>query len=269
MKIFFAAAQSIMFYAVPIWGYREFEQTEKLFTFFIKKMLTLPTNTPNYAIYLETRYNTQFSIAFKLHLSYIIKVLNMSSSRLPKMLAKETINRKISWYDEWLSILSNSDLPLPSSTAPSHLKECLTTAICAIENSKIEYFQSSAKSSTFHDCYSNLIYDGTTYFVDSNSCKAISYMFKARTGLLDINARAFKKNTVGLCSLCNLDAVENTHHFLGECPIYKNARLHYFGLPALSTSELYTLLNSHRINDIYNYICYALNYRKLLLTEFA
>jgi len=57
----------------------------------------------------------------------------------------------------------------------------------------------------------------------------MALIIKARGGLLNINARAFKDNTDGLCTLCNLDAPENTYHFISVCPVYKYARKVHLG----------------------------------------
>lgn len=101
MKIFDTAAKSIMFYGAQVWGFEEFESVEKLFRFFVKKILFLPSNTPNYMLHLETGFASQFSETLKLHCGYIAKVLSMSDDRLPHILAKETIFKNIFWVRKW------------------------------------------------------------------------------------------------------------------------------------------------------------------------
>jgi len=48
IKIFESTARSIMHYGSAVWGYKRFDQVEKLLRFFLKKVLFLPQNTPNY-----------------------------------------------------------------------------------------------------------------------------------------------------------------------------------------------------------------------------
>jgi len=108
LKIFETAANAILFYAAQVWGYKEYEKVEKLFSFFIKKMLFLPTNTPNYALYLETNMCSQCSKTLALHFSYIRKILLLPDNRLPHILAKEICRREISWFKEWKQICEKS-----------------------------------------------------------------------------------------------------------------------------------------------------------------
>ena len=73
LKIFDSAAKSIMFYGAQVWGYRSYDDVEKLFRYFIKKILYLPTNTPNYMLHIETGLSSLFIGTLDLHLSYIKK----------------------------------------------------------------------------------------------------------------------------------------------------------------------------------------------------
>lgn len=108
-----------------------------------------------------------------------------------------------------------------------------------------------------------------SFFLESLS-GTTSTVIKARGGLLDINAKAFKKSTVGLCTLCNLDAAENTVHLIGICPIYNAYRLQYFGKLVLDTNEVIAILNGNVLNFkmLQTYINACVKYRKLILNEF-
>ena len=64
LKIFAAASQSILRYGAEIWGFKTYEQVNKLLRYFLKKMLYLPKNK---------------------------KVLNLQNNRLPKILAEVSI----------------------------------------------------------------------------------------------------------------------------------------------------------------------------------
>ena len=59
-KIFDTAAKSIMFYGAQVWGLESNETVEKLFRFFIKKILFLPNNTPNFMLLLGNRFHSQY-----------------------------------------------------------------------------------------------------------------------------------------------------------------------------------------------------------------
>jgi len=60
VKIFDTAAKTIMQYGSAVWGYKRYAQVEKLHRYFLKRILFLPQNTPNYMLCLETNSKTQF-----------------------------------------------------------------------------------------------------------------------------------------------------------------------------------------------------------------
>ena len=106
MKIFDSASKSIMLYGAQIWGFERFNNVEKLFRFFIKKILYLPSNYPNYISHLETNYGTLFSCTVKLHPTYICRVLSLSRDRFPRILAEKIIESNLFWAKEWQNLCS-------------------------------------------------------------------------------------------------------------------------------------------------------------------
>lgn len=268
LKIFETAANSIMFYAAEVWGFEEFDQTEKIFRFFIKKLLFLPMNTPNYALYLETRTHNQYIKTLTLHFNYIRKVLAMPSYRLPRLLAEQTISKNISWAKKWQDLWCEFYPGEFQSFFGQNLFLEQVILLQAIKDFQWQQHVIAAKNSTFHDAYGTLSYENLCYFNDNFSAHVISLVFKARTGLLNINARAFKKDTIGLCTLCNMDAVENTYHFIAECPIFSRTRFQCFGNRKLSASQFLDVLNCNNILNLYKYLVNALKYRNLLISEF-
>ena len=94
-----------MFYAAQVWGYKKYDEVEKLLRFFIKKLLYLHKTTPNYMLYLETGLDSLFLSTLKLNFNYIQKVLQMNPNRLPYKLAFYVIDHKIHWASEWNNIL--------------------------------------------------------------------------------------------------------------------------------------------------------------------
>ena len=91
LKIFAAASQSILMYGAEVWGFKSYEEVNKLLRYFLKKMLYLPKNTPNYMLHLETDFSSLFSTSLRLHFGYIKKVLNLQNHRLPQILAEVSI----------------------------------------------------------------------------------------------------------------------------------------------------------------------------------
>lgn len=264
MKIFQAAAKSILFYGAQVWGFTRYEQVEKLLRFFIKKILYLPNNTPNYMINIETGLNSLFSDTLRLHLNYISHVLSLSRERLPRILAEKIIEKNIFWASSVSQLCSKLDIDVNVSYTETR-NICIINQLIVFEkNENIE----NARASQFHDIYPYLRYDLNGYFNDNRSQHMVSLIFQARGGLLNINARAFKKNTLGICTLCNMDEPENTVHFIGVCPIFKRERILRFGKSKLSKEECFEVLNGKCFLNLYIYLLNCLQYRRLLLNEF-
>ncbi|XP_055848181.1 uncharacterized protein LOC129913492 [Episyrphus balteatus] len=257
-KIYDAASRSIMLYCGQVWGYRERSQLEKLQRFFIKRCFLLPDNTPNYALHIETGLPKAFLTTLKLHFSYIRKTISLSNDRLPRILSEAVIRKSIFWAKEWLDLFHETWNGLHS------------ILLCKLNEKHWSEATTKANLSQFHDEYCNFLYTGVpNYFDDTNPRDMISLIFKARCGLLSINERAFHGDTNGICTLCNLDASENTFHFIGICPIFKGYRLKFLGNYVLSHSQLLNILNGNCYDNLYLYLKAALKYRYLILNEFS
>lgn len=269
VKIFESAAKTIMQYGSAVWGFKRFDQVEKLFRFFMKKMLFLPQNTPNYMLYLETGSKTQFWFTLRSHFNYILKVLQMPESRLPLILAKEVWNKKIDWFVEWQTLCTVHKVDPIEEFSLRHLKVKFFEILVKIEKVDIVNNIDNARASNFHDLYHSLEYPGCPYFNDNYTAHQISVIMKARGGLLNINARAFRDNTNGLCSICNLDKPENTFHVIGECPIFSYIRCLIYGKRSLSNNEVINILNGENFSKLYEFLCSSLKYRNLIVNEFS
>lgn len=266
LRIFHAASRSIMLYAAQVWGYQKYDEVEKLFRFFIKKMLYLPTTTPNYMLHLETGLDPLYISTLRLHFCYINKALNMNRNRLPRILAETIIAKNEFWAKEWTNLqqilnftASNSNQPLCSDWKP---------IIALLINKERENNVLKATTSQHHDLYSQLNYSVTPLLASNYSSRITSLIIKARGGMLDLNARAFRINSISTCALCNLEIAENTYHFLGVCPIYNGFRLQYFGKAQLGITEVLNILNGSDFNNMYKYVEISLKYRKLIINEF-
>lgn len=268
LKIFTAASKSIMFYGAQIWGINKYDEVEKLFRFFIKKMLYLPNNTPNYMLYLETGLHSLYLDTLKLHFDYIRKVLRMPNQRLPRILAEKIISKNTYWSEEWINLCDKLQYVPENNTRPlcEHYRPILDLLNVRERNDMI----SDARGSQFHDLYSQLDYCMPFLSATQLTSHVISILIKARGGLLDLNARSFRSSSVDLCSLCNLNVTENTLHFIGICPILKEFRLKYFGKTNLGINEVINTLNGCAFNytTLYKYLESCIKYRKLIINEF-
>lgn len=269
LKIFRAASQSILFYGAQIWGFMSFDQVEKLLRYFLKKMLYLPKNTPNYMLFLETGFSSLFLDTLNLHFGYIRKVLNLSSNRVAKILAEETIRLNVFWFPHWSELYRSSGLSLLDESWRIDIRDHHKLILETLQIKEYENFVNSARNSRLHDLYPTLQFDVDPYFRDGNSPYMVSLIFKARGGLLNLNTHIFNSHSSNLCSLCNCNAIENTYHLIGSCPIYASYRLQFFGNRILSTAEVNAILNGLDYSQLYKFLLSALKYRKLILSEFS
>lgn len=268
IKIFESCIKTILCYGSQVWGINEYDEVEKLQRFFFKKMYYLPNNTPNYMLYLETDKNKIYIHTLKTHFDYIRKVINMPNSRLTKIIAKKILEMQIYWVKEWKDLYDQVGLIFTYNPQNWNVEHN------SILN-KLSYIQKCenmehARLSIYHNDYSTLQYiDVPNYFCDKNSVEMISLILKARGGMLDINARAFKQNTDGICNICNLDESENTYHFIARCPIFKNERKLYFGKEKITFNEFRNCMNGKLgYEPLYNYLKLSLKYRNLIIKEF-
>lgn len=77
--------------------------------------------------------------------------------------------------------------------------------------------------------------------------RATSLIIKARDGLFDLKSSSFKGNSDAICSICKMNEIENTIHFIGTCPIYNEFRTVHFGKNNLNESEVISLLTNYYI----------------------
>ena len=133
----------------------EYEEVEKLFRFFIKKMLYLYKTTPNYVLYLETGLDSLYLSTLNLHFNYIIKTLNINSSRLPNILAKYILNNKLFWVGKWETLLC--ELQISNVNFSNPIEYCDVILEKLKFKQKDDYVRKS-QSLQNHDLYYKLNY---------------------------------------------------------------------------------------------------------------
>lgn len=269
-RMFEAVVRSIMCYGGQVWGFKSYELVEKLQRFFLKKMFFLPSNTPNYMLSIETGLGDLFAYTLKLHFDYIRKVMCLPDNRLTKILARAIIENEVYWAKEWKNMTTSIgyefDFSYDIKVWKKHQSNILEKLIYKQWSCNVD----RAKASTHHDAYPSLQYTNLpNYFADQNPIEMISLLFKARGGLLDLNARAFTSNTTENCTLCNRDECDNTFHLVASCPIFKSYRKQYLGKELLSLYEFTDYLNGKNYEFLYLYLKMSLKYRKLIINFYA
>lgn len=90
--LFDALIRSILLYAASTWSLRVLDKIETVLTSFLKRLLSLPHNTPACFVRLETGVPRVGLQIFKELLSWIAKVKEMGDGRYPKICLQRLLN---------------------------------------------------------------------------------------------------------------------------------------------------------------------------------
>ncbi|XP_073968974.1 uncharacterized protein [Rhodnius prolixus] len=268
LEMFNAVSRAIMCYGAQVSGGKSYRQGEQLFTYFIKKLLRLPRNTPNYIITLETNMPPLYIHTLQLHHNYIIKVLSMPNYRYPKIVALETIKRQIYWYKDLCNVNSeNGSIIKINFDNVDDCKKELNLLREQIHRNHIEACIIRAQNSQFSIIYKYLNFsfgDESFYFCDKYTTDNISWIIKIRGELLNLNYKRYNSNESQVCSLCSREEIENIIHFICICPAYRDLRLKFLNKIILSQQELIQYLNGDWIS-LFNYTkrAWILRYQKI------
>ncbi|XP_073980661.1 uncharacterized protein [Rhodnius prolixus] len=268
-EVFRAVARAIICYGAQIWGFQRYDSVERLYTFFVKKIFFLPKNTPHYIIYLETGAEPMFLFTLKMFLKNIKSVLSLPDQRLPKLLVKEIVKKKIYWYDACSSLFAKFNFDFDKYITGKDGVDSLNGLFEKINQEFKDECLKKAFHSTFHSLYKELKLSLDKHYIsDDNNFYLMSNIFKARGQLLKLNYNITRTEAQHYCSMCNLGAVENVYHFIAVCPIMREFRVRCFGKVELSMAELIDQLNGKDWLLLNKFIRSAGNYRKMLIQQF-
>ena len=148
-NVFNATAQAILFYGVQVWGAQKFEIVEYLLRFFLRKVFYLPINTPKYMYNLESGLPTMFISTLKLNADYLLRVVKMSDSRLPKLIMRHAIKNKTLFVKEWTKIAADCGITMnwEESNIVNWKKDLYEVIMLTDENERYA-FMAKARAST-------------------------------------------------------------------------------------------------------------------------
>lgn len=273
-KVYLAVCRAIQSYAAQVWGFGNFEEVDILQRYFMKKILKIPNFTPNYALMLETSAEDSHLYTLGLHLNYIQRVLfQYGENRLPNQLTKILWRRELFWVQELKTKTVAMNLQWPA-TLPSKLQwerfslELTNTMKEMTLNQRIQ-----RKLTSDTRIYRDLDFTkGQSYFTDDFKLDKITWIFKARTGLISLNFNRFGAvDEDKFCKICNLREYETLQHFLGICPAFREFRNNIFRKSTLSDEEIIDILDGqeeHSWENLIKYLKCTLKYRQFLINEF-
>ena len=87
-------------------------------------------------------------------------------------------------------------------SSPNNRLPLLGRILDTLKWNDFQNFRNQASSSQFHDLHSKLDYNVAPLLTEL-SPRASSLIIRARSGLLEINAKCFTANTDGYCTICH------------------------------------------------------------------
>jgi len=271
-KVFDAVSRSIMCYSAQVWGFSSYNEVELIQRFFIKKLLWLPYNTPNYMVLLETGRDPLFLFTLKLHWAYLGHILKLEDVRYPRKLFNFGRENNLKWfsnlkayadkYDMW-----NRFLPLNSC----NFNRSITELYSLIQIDIRQDLLNQVMLAQFHTFYKEikLNFGLECYLQSCCTLHEIRFIFRARADMLPLNCKLWFPESNHKCTLCNLNVDENLFHFIAVCPILKEFRMSFFGFSMLDEVQFIQVLDGlFGWKNLAYYVKNALNYRSELIVEF-
>lgn len=244
---FNAAVRASYIQGAEVWGFKYFKEVNKFQRYGLKRILNLPTFTPNYMLALETGLKDLSTYSLRLHMNYIIKTLfKYNESRLPNFLSNVLLRKRIFWVEDWCSLwpLENDTNWINCRRIIEVWKSKMNFVINWLGSSSLQAHERKALDSS-HGLYKLLNHStGVTYINNKTLCRGkISWIFKARAGLLSLNTVVQSRSVTERCELCNGGYTESLIHFFGSCVCFNAIRQKFFLKNQLTADELVELLN--------------------------
>lgn len=275
-------------YAAEVWSLRYIEKLETVQTRYIKRLLQLPRQTPNYLIRCETgEDNIQVRI-LKKTLSWWNKILLMNNERYPRKcynlmleLDSSTTNViKYNWFSQlklWLNLFDEngawtSNIHTPNSSIHSDILSLHTQYVRYIDNERII-------NSNYNERYKHLRPISYIPAIYLSLPKTVATRTTAKLRLSNYNSPSLYIDGVNhrlgeedTCTLCNMKKKEDLNHFLTECPTYKLQREYYLSNLKNQSGyyDLHTLLSpssSENTVKIHKFTVSALYTRHCIIAE--
>ena len=243
-KLFDSLISSVLLYAASTWSINYLDKVEKVQTSFLKKMFTLPNNTPGHLVRLETGTTHTAVRIFEDIINWIYNLTKMNDERYPKICflrLKELALRfpssepRYNWIIQirknFLDKINVNIQDVFSAIKSQSYRDFL------VEKMRRAYLQedlerSYSSNALFFAQYLN--YDNSTprYFVYFTSIKTLKTISQLRL-LNKYNERLIIKNKLlkaeknGRCYFCGTQ--NNIFHMINECPRFIEERNKAFG----------------------------------------
>ncbi len=275
LRLFHAVSRSIMSYGSQIWGFKEYNEVEKLQRYFVKRVFKVPVNTTNYCVLGELGLQPLICYTFKIQLGYIYKTLKLEQSRIPNRITDVCMKKNLGWA-QFLRRLSirNGLLRERDLLTADFIKEnfgVFTSLLMMEIKSKFEDRVNGAEKHLLYKSLKPSLEEPQGYFAECTYTESL-LIFKLRTESFDVEARPYSGRQFVNCRVCHNGQPETVVHFLAECSFFSSIRNQVFKKGILFQNEVIALLNGEytwkKLIGFMNKMIKARN-KKLKLGEFA
>ena len=260
ISLFDSLVTPILLYGSEVWGMQGFDCIDKVHIKFLKILLGVRPQTPNYAVYGELGRFPLSVICKERAVKFWLKLLKNRQSLTFQVLMSEVevtnnnllrnqIIKKRHWATNMKTLIEllgfgeawyNQFVDIPNlNVIRTRIRDQFMQHWCNHINNtpKLEYYSMFKTTFCFEkylDCITN-----------DNFRKSLT-SFRVSAHNLEIERGKYYNipRNMRVCKLCNMQAVESEFHFLLTCPAYRQLRQQYIGPSSWATIEKFTSLMS-------------------------
>ncbi|UYV76621.1 SETMAR [Cordylochernes scorpioides] len=235
IKLFDTIVRAVLMYAAPLWATEHKDLLDNIQDIFIRRFLNLPRYTPGYLIRLETGRISLSVTALKLTLKYWLRVLNMSSDRLPRICFNRTrelsnaSGTPIGFIKKLTNLLNNNGSPaLVSCDDPETLRSAITGLLKTAADQSIQNDLTGMDKSKLYSHYKDIHISFMTegYLLGDFPFPVVRLLAQVR-----ILSSFFRENHTKMlcgedpiCTFCNSKLKNEITHYIFDCSALKEER---------------------------------------------
>ncbi|UYV83312.1 hypothetical protein LAZ67_23000465 [Cordylochernes scorpioides] len=235
IKLFDTIVRAVLMYAAPLWATEHKDLLDNIQDIFIRRFLNLPRYTPGYLIRLETGRISLSVTALKLTLKYWLRVLNMSSDRLPRICFNRTrelsnaSGTPIGFIKKLTNLLNDNGSPaLVSCDDPETLRSAITGLLKTAADQSIQNDLTRMDKSKLYSHYKDIHISFMTegYLLGDFPFPVVRLLAQVR-----ILSSFFRENHTKMlcgedptCTFCNSELQKEITHYIFDCSALKEER---------------------------------------------
>ncbi|KAL1448382.1 hypothetical protein WDU94_001910 [Cyamophila willieti] len=277
MRLFETIVKVTLLYAGEVWALRYTDEMERCQVQFLKSILCLGFNTPNYYLRLEAGLIKLEHSVVKMALSWYIKVMNKPDDRYTKLCMKRMVelerrggNRAgCGWFGQMKMLLQKRDITdEPSaSMSRSEIEELLSIYANKLFSEDVVLLNASTFNPHFKHIKENATLTTEKYLLFRMPIERVRVISQLRTQgnslCIFIKGEKYVWITSESCECCNLRKQETIEHLLYECPHYQHLRRNLN--PNLH--ELLKINDMENAKKLYYFMSTALKTRRMIRNE--